>query len=51
MAGKKNTPAGYDRWDTFTGTVKVTGKNTPKQQKAIDAINAACKGKKSAKKK
>lgn len=41
MAGKKkDTPANYGRWDTFPGTVKVTSKNTPSQQKAIDEMNA-----------
>jgi len=41
MAGKKNdTPANYGRWDTFDGTVKVTSKNTPSQQRLVDEINA-----------
>lgn len=49
MAGngnKKDSPKGYDRWDTFGGTIKQVGKNNPKQQKAIDAINAQRRGKK-----
>ena len=33
---KKDTPAGYDRWDTFSGTVKTTGKLTDTQKKAIE---------------
>ena len=36
MAAKKDTPAGYDRWDTFTGTIKATGTLTPTQKKAIE---------------
>ena len=48
---KKDTPANYGRWDTFSGTVKVTSKNTPSQQKAIDEINAQLKKDKQAKKK
>lgn len=48
---KKDTPAGYDRWDTFSGTVKLAKKPTPQQQKTIDAINAQLKAKKTATKK
>lgn len=45
MAGKKSA-SGYDRWDTIPGAMKITGKPTAAQQKAVDAINAARKGKK-----
>ena len=31
---KKDTPSGYDRWDTFTGTTKGSGKPLTKTQKA-----------------
>ena len=31
---KKDTPAGYDRWDTFGGTIKFNG---TADKKAIDA--------------
>lgn len=31
---KKDTPAGYDRWDTFTGTTKGTGEPLTAVQKA-----------------
>ena len=34
-ANKKDTPVGYDRWDTFTGTIIVTSKLTETQKKAI----------------
>ena len=33
-AKKKDTHAGYDRWDTFTGTIKGTGKPLTETQKA-----------------
>ena len=35
---KKDTPAGYDRWDTFTGSTAGTGKLTDKQKSAIDRV-------------
>lgn len=36
---KKDTPAGYDRWDTFTGTTSGTGQPlTETQKKAIARI-------------
>ena len=36
---KKATPAGYDRWDTFPGTTKGTGKPlTETQKKAIERV-------------
>lgn len=34
-AKKKDTPAGYDRWDTFTGGIKGTGKLTERQKEGI----------------
>lgn len=34
-AKKKDTPAGYDRWDTFGGTIKRTNALTDTQKKAI----------------
>lgn len=46
MAGKKKNASGYDRWDTVTGTIRMVGKNTPEQQKVVDAINASRSGKK-----
>lgn len=45
---KKESPAGYDRWDTFTGTTKGTGKLTETQKKAIERVQ---KKQKSGKKK
>ena len=46
---KKDTPAGYDRWDTFTGTTKGTGQPlTETQKKAIARVQ---KKQKAAKKK
>lgn len=53
MATKKtkDTPAGYGRWDTIPGAVKVISKNTPEQQKAIDDYNASRAGKSAAKRK
>lgn len=53
MAGKKNagTPANYDRWDTIPQAIKVTGKNTPAQQKAINEMNAQMAAKKGGAKK
>ncbi len=37
MAAKKDSPKGYDRWDTVSGTIKGTGKLTPAQKKAVAA--------------
>lgn len=52
MADKKNSAEGYDRWDTIPGAMKIIGKPTAAQQKAVDAINAArAKKKQPAKKK
>lgn len=35
---KKETPQGFDRWDTFSGTTAGTGKLTDKQKEAIDRV-------------
>lgn len=49
---KKDTPAGYDRWDTFTGTIKGTGKPlTPTQKKAVERAKQEQKAAKKKKKK
>lgn len=50
---KKDTPAGYDRWDTFTGTTKGSGKPlTAVQKKAVEeALKQQAARKKKGKKK
>ena len=51
MATKKDTPAGYDRWDTVTGTIKRTSKLTDTQKKAIAQAQKEQAGAKKKKKK
>lgn len=43
-----DTPAGYDRWDTFPGTIKLAKEQTPEQKQIIAEINGQLKGQEAA---